>query len=166
VTAGQLPALVPLSERAWQAQVTQLAEMLGWDWAHWRAARTAHGWRTPVSGTLGEGFPDLLLVREVDRRMLLVELKSDAGQLTAPQRYVHACLRAAGLSVYTWRPRDWDAVVAALQASSEPSPVDMSGRNRPRLSPAAGTHRPAVARRMSVASTAGRFLPDHRKGHA
>jgi hypothetical protein len=46
--------------------------------------------------------------------MLLVELKSDVGRLTAPQRYVHACLRAAGLSVHTWRPRDWETVVAAL----------------------------------------------------
>lgn len=114
MTAGQLPALMPLSERVWQEQVVQLAELHGWQWAHWRAARTEHGWRTPVSGTLGEGFPDLLLIHERDRRLLLVELKSDTGRLSAPQQYVHACLKAAGLDVHVWRPRDWDQVVATL----------------------------------------------------
>jgi hypothetical protein len=113
MTAGQL-SMTPLSERAWQEQVTQLGALCGWDWAHWRAARTVHGWRTPVSGPLGEGFPDLVLVRQRDRRCLLVELKSDTGRLSPAQTTVHAVLRAAGLEVRVWRPRDWDEVVEVL----------------------------------------------------
>jgi hypothetical protein len=69
----------------------------------------------PVSGPLGEGFPDLILVRERDRRLVLVELKSDTGRLTPAQVRVHACLRAAGVTVVVWRPRDWDDVVEALR---------------------------------------------------
>jgi hypothetical protein len=114
MTPGQIAAVAPLSEREWQSQVTQLAELAGWQWAHWRAARTNRGWKTPVSGPLGEGFPDLLLVRVRDRRLLFVELKSDAGRLAPAQTAVHDVLRAAGLEVRVWRPRDWDQVVAEL----------------------------------------------------
>jgi VRR-NUC domain len=111
---GQL-SMIPLSERAWQEQVTQLAGMFDWGWVHFRAARTVHGWKTPIAGPLGEGWPDLVLVRERDQRLLLVELKSDKGVLNPAQIRVHACLRAAGLDVRVWRPRDWTAVVETLR---------------------------------------------------
>jgi hypothetical protein len=115
MSAGQLSALTPVTEREWQGQVTELADLCGWGWAHWRAARTVHGWRTPVSGPLGEGFPDLILCRQRDERFLLVELKSDGGRLSPHQVAVHATLRAAGLEVRVWRPRDWDQVVDELR---------------------------------------------------
>ncbi len=133
VTAGQMPALAPLTEREWQQQVTELAELCGWQWAHWRAARTEHGWRTPVSGTIGAGFVDLILIHPRRRQLLFVELKSDAGRLSDEQLGVHDVLRQAGLDVDVWHPRDWDQVVAALHEPGtgrvrEPAP----------LSPAAG----------------------------
>ncbi len=115
MTAGQLPALVPLSEREFMAQVVDLAMLLGWDWLHLRPARTAHGWVTPISGTLGAGFPDLTLVRVRDQRLLLVELKADRGTVRPEQHAVHGCLRAAGLDVRVWRPRDWDDIVEVLR---------------------------------------------------
>ena len=59
--------------------VTELATIYGWRWAHFRVARTKYGWRTAVSGPLGAGFPDLVLTRERDGRMLMVELKTDTG---------------------------------------------------------------------------------------
>jgi hypothetical protein len=68
-----------------------------------------------VSGPLGEGFPDLILVHERDRRLLLAELKTDRGALTPAQVRVHAYLRAAGLDVRVWKPRDWDNVVETLR---------------------------------------------------
>jgi VRR-NUC domain len=117
VTAGQLPILTILTEREWQRQVTDLAELYGWHWAHWRAARTEHGWRTPVSGSIGRGFVDLILVHPRRRRLLFVELKSDLGRLSREQGDVHAVLREAGLEVEVWRPRDWDRVVAAISES-------------------------------------------------
>jgi hypothetical protein len=49
-----------VTERDWQRQVTDAAELYGWQWAHFRPARTERGWRTPVSGPLGAGFPQVL----------------------------------------------------------------------------------------------------------
>lgn len=43
-------------ERQWQAQVIELARILGWRVAHFRPALTKHGWRTPVQAD-GAGFP-------------------------------------------------------------------------------------------------------------
>lgn len=107
--------LPPVREDAWQSTVTDLATLCGWRWAHFRPARTKDGWRTPVSGTLGRGFPDLVLARERDGRLLFVELKSDAGRVSAEQRAVHATLRAAGAEVHMWRPRDLDRVREVLR---------------------------------------------------
>ncbi len=45
-----------VSERGWQRQVTDAAELFGWTWCHFRPAMTTKGWRTPVSGPLGAGF--------------------------------------------------------------------------------------------------------------
>ena len=76
--ATALASLV--TEREWQGQVTQAAEMLGWTWCHFRPAMTTKGWRTPVSGPMGAGFPDLILCR--GDRLIMAELKSQDGRLT------------------------------------------------------------------------------------
>ena len=70
------------------AQVIQVAELYGWRWAHFRPARTSKGWRTPASGPLGAGWPDLVLTRERDGRMVLVELKVDDGRVSDDQSAV------------------------------------------------------------------------------
>ena len=44
-----------MTEREFQQQVTDLAELYGWAWAHFRPAQPTKGWRTPVSGPLGKG---------------------------------------------------------------------------------------------------------------
>ena len=108
-----------LSEAEFQRQVAELAELLGWRWAHFRPARTSKGWRTPASGPLGAGWPDLVLTRERDGRMVLVELKTDAGRVSDDQSAVLAYLdRVAAvhgwLYVGVWRPQDFDAIVEAL----------------------------------------------------
>jgi hypothetical protein len=46
-----------LSEAAFTDAVIELARLGGWRVAHFRPARTASGWRTPVQGD-GAGFPD------------------------------------------------------------------------------------------------------------
>jgi hypothetical protein len=114
MSAGQLP-IMPLTESEWQQQLVELAELHGWQWCHWRAARTAHGWRTPVSGPIGAGFPDLLLVHPRRQRVLFVEVKSDTGRLAPEQRAVHDVLRTAGLDVRVFRPADWDALIEVLR---------------------------------------------------
>ena len=50
-----------MSESALQDNVIELAHVLNYVVAHFRPARTAHGWVTPVSAD-GKGFPDLVLV--------------------------------------------------------------------------------------------------------
>lgn len=74
-----------MTELEFQNQVTELAEIYGWSWVHFRPAQTAKGWRTPVSGPLGAGWPDLVLIRERDRRLIFAELKRDGGTLSAQQ---------------------------------------------------------------------------------
>jgi hypothetical protein len=49
---------VPL-EQSFQSVVIEVARLTGWRVAHFRAARTAHGWRTPVTAD-GAGWPDLV----------------------------------------------------------------------------------------------------------
>ena len=103
------------TEAAFQAQVTQLAELCGWSWVHHRPAMTATSWRTPVSGPLGKGWPDLLLVRPSDLRVLAVELKRDGARTTPAQDAVLEILAASGIETWVWHPADWDALVAVLR---------------------------------------------------
>jgi hypothetical protein len=105
-------------ERDFQQQVTDLAELLGWSWAHFRPAQTAHGWRTAVSGPLGKGFPDLVLAHPRKVCVLFAELKArEKGQvakLSVDQQCVHDVLRMAGARVVIWTPADWDTIVNVL----------------------------------------------------
>jgi hypothetical protein len=100
-------------ERNFQGAVIDAARALGWTVAHFRAARTAHGWRTPVEAD-GKGFPDLCLVRD---RVVFVELKRAKGKLTREQAAWVTKLRWAGAEVYVWRPADWDDAVQVLKRS-------------------------------------------------
>ena len=88
MTTRLLPGRVPITEPDLMVAVTDLAALLGWTWVHHRPAQTQHGWRTPISGPLGKGWPDLVLVRIRDRRVVFAELKAQAGSLTAEQKSV------------------------------------------------------------------------------
>lgn len=95
-----------------------LAATLGWDHVHVRKARTAESWRTPTSGTMAAGWPDLVLVRTRDRRLIFAELKRETEQLRPEQLDVMQTLGAlAGefyigshsgvrIDVAVWRPSD------------------------------------------------------------
>ena len=108
-----------MSEAEFQRQVTDLAEVLGCSWAHFRPAQTKHGWRTPVSGPLGAGFPDFVLLRVRDRRLIFAELKREGQKPTANQAAVLAALGELGgwwfdqagtrglrVEVHVWHPSD------------------------------------------------------------
>lgn len=108
-----MTATVPrpkLTEAEFTAQVLELASVLGWRAAHFRPARTAQGWRTPVAGD-GRGFPDLILVRD---RVVAAELKVGRNCTTPEQDAWLEAFRGAGVPSYTWRPEDWDAIQATL----------------------------------------------------
>ena len=107
----------PISEADFLRQVTDLADLYGWRWVHFRPAQTLRGWRTPVSGPLGKGWPDLVLVKP-ERGVIFAELKGDKGRPTPEQAEVLRWLHLTGVgtcvSAYVWRPRDFDEVVRVL----------------------------------------------------
>lgn len=107
--------VAPISERDFQKLVTDLAEILGYEWAHFRPAQTARGWRTPVSGPLGQGFPDLVLIRRRDQRFLIAELKAEGAKPTKQQWGVLGAFEAAGISTYVWRPSDLERIQEVLR---------------------------------------------------
>ena len=105
----------PVTEAELQQLVTDAATAYGWSWLHIRAGRTMHGWRVPIEGPLGAGFPDLALVRPRDRRVMLLELKAAKGVVSAIQATKHELLRCAGLDVRVVRPGDVDALFEVLR---------------------------------------------------
>jgi hypothetical protein len=130
-TAAKLPAI---SETAFLGQVLELAALLGWEGVHFRAAWSTRGYRTPVQGSLGKGWPDLVLVRARDRRLIFAELKADTGKTTPEQDRVLEVLRAVTVdryafrdalgfrcleipraTVHVWRPRDFEAITELLR---------------------------------------------------
>lgn len=104
-----------MTEADLQRLVTDAAELYGWHWAHFRPAQTARGWRTPVSGTIGPGFPDLILARPRDHRLMFVELKSDVGKVNDQQRHVHEVLQASYAAVWVIRPKTFDDFLEHLR---------------------------------------------------
>ena len=98
-------------ENAFQQAVIELAQALGWKVAHFRAARTKDGWRTPVAAD-GAGWPDLVLVRD---RVIFAECKTLRGKMSPNQWQWRDCLLYARAEVYVWRPLDWDEIETILR---------------------------------------------------
>lgn len=90
-----------MSEKQWQAQVIDAARLLGW-----------HAYHTHDSRRSEPGWPDLALVRD---RLVMAELKTDTGRVSAAQQRWLDMLEAAGVEVHVWRPRDIDQVITTLQ---------------------------------------------------
>ena len=113
----QIDPLTLVSEKEWTKQVIDLAHAYKWRVAHFRAAMTKHGWRTPVQAD-GKGFPDLVLVRR--DRLIFAELKAGGGNLSKEQKdWLIACeIVARGLlniKVFCWYPSDFDDVQRILK---------------------------------------------------
>jgi hypothetical protein len=99
------------TEAQFQGYVIQLAEVYGWDVAHF--AKCPGKNYTPAVGNIGRGFPDLLLVR--DTEAMFVELKTNEGKVQPHQREVHRKLQIAGFRVEVWRPMDRDVLEKVLR---------------------------------------------------
>ena len=95
----------PASEKEWQRQVEDVLIHAGWDYLHVFPLRTQHGWRTPTSGTLAKGWPDLIAFR--DGIVLFIEAKRD-GRYPEPEQYeVLVTLANERLGpVWVVRPKD------------------------------------------------------------
>ncbi len=97
-----LVAAPPVTERDWQRQVLDLADLLGWKCYHtWLSARSC------------PGFPDLVLVRS--GRILFAELKSARGKVTpAQEEWLQILGTVENVEVYVWRPDDLEDVARTL----------------------------------------------------
>jgi hypothetical protein len=97
-----------------QDQIVELAHMLGWKAAHFRAAISGRGkWATPVEYD-AEGFPDLILVRE---RLIAIEVKRETGdKMSERQTLWQGWLEAAGVDFYLARPSNFEEIAAVLMA--------------------------------------------------
>lgn len=103
-----------VTERDFQAAVIETAHVFGWRVAHFRPARTAHGWRTAVAGD-GSGFPDLVLLHPGRREIIARELKATGGKLSREQAQWLADLEACGVDSGVWCPDDWDEIERTLR---------------------------------------------------
>jgi len=91
-----------ISEKHWQDDVLEIANLFGW-----RAYHTFDSRRSQP------GFPDLILVRPPV--VIAAELKTDKGRITLAQREWLAVLeRCDRIQTRLWRPQDRDQVLADL----------------------------------------------------
>jgi hypothetical protein len=105
---------IAVSEAQFQKQVTDLAELNGWQWLHVVRMGNARGeWRTPTTGPLGKGWPDLFMVK--GSQIIFVELKGSRGLLTPHQSQV-LYDSLAHFRTYVWRPGDWAQIMDVLCA--------------------------------------------------
>lgn len=89
-----------LTEKEWQGQVVQLARTLGWRHYHtYRSTRSPSGW------------PDLALCRD---RLVLLELKTAHGKVSAAQADWIRALHHAGAEIYVARPRHLQTLATLL----------------------------------------------------
>jgi hypothetical protein len=106
------------TERDLQRAAIDLAHIFGWRVAHFRPAKTAKGWRTPVEAD-GKGFPDLLLVR--GDQIKVRELKAGRNKPTADQSEWLAAFTAAGIDAAVWTAADIpDGIVEELRSKVTP----------------------------------------------
>ena len=95
-----------------QPVLADAAELGGWRRAHFRPARTAHGWRT-AGQYEAAGFPDLILVR--GRDLLAWELKSERGRVSVDQLdWLSALAEVSVVDARVIRPADIDDCIARL----------------------------------------------------
>jgi hypothetical protein len=100
-----------MNETEWQKQVLKTAHTLGWHSMH--IGRTGKHQAVGAKGTLGTGWPDLVLVK--GGRMVIAELKTDASYLTEEQKRVISVLYGVpGIEVHIWRPADFGLIIDTL----------------------------------------------------
>lgn len=96
------------TEAHFTTRVIQYARLCGWLVVHYRPARTAKGWATPLEGD--RGCPDVILAR--NGQVLLIELKAKRGTLGPGQR---EWLDALGPHGMLCRPADEEALQEILR---------------------------------------------------
>lgn len=109
-----------LTEKQFSQQIEDLLKLYGWRWCHFRPAKTKYGWRTALSGH--QGFPDYIATKS--SRLIIFEIKSEKGKMSNDQLLWYLALNLVSgsshgcISVYIWRPSDFDSIVEVLKWDS------------------------------------------------
>lgn len=94
----------PISERAWQGTIARLARQHNYLYYHTFDSR-----RSP------SGFVDCVLAKP-GKPLLMVELKTDTGQVTPAQAaWLEALQGATGIVAACWRPKDLEEICRLLR---------------------------------------------------
>ena len=105
-----IPAERMPNETALTNWVIDKCDELGWRVSHFRPARTADGWVTPLQGD--KGWPDIVALR--GERQVVAELKH-ATQVDPDQElWLEAFRQIPGTEVYVWRTGDEEAILEVL----------------------------------------------------
>jgi hypothetical protein len=92
-----------ITEREFQRQVTDLADLLGWAFYHPQLSKWSE-----------RGWPDLALVRPP--RLVFAELKRESGKTTPHQdRWLGLLRGVPGVEVFLWRPSDLETIADVLR---------------------------------------------------
>jgi hypothetical protein len=102
---GGTAASGKMTEKAWQAEVVKLAQMLGWTVVHWR-----------YHLGMEDGFPDLECFHP-QHGVIWLELKTYRGTVSAAQVAWIDRIRASGNRAWVLYPDDTDALLAILQGN-------------------------------------------------
>lgn len=101
IPAAALKARTRLTEKAFMAQVVQLAKLTGWLVYH------THDSRRSVAG-----FPDLFLLRR--ERVVCAELKVGNAKPTTAQLQWLTAMNRAGIPAFVWTPDSWPTIESVL----------------------------------------------------
>jgi len=93
------------SETGFQNAIVELAKTFGWEMKY----------HTKFSFYSDKGFPDLVLGRRKDKRIIFIELKRENGKTTKDQDKWLEFLQFIGQEVYLWRPSDWSEIEKVLR---------------------------------------------------
>lgn len=101
-----------------QDEVIDHLQQLGYLVAHFRPAKVMRGgvekYETPI-GADGKGWPDLVAVHPMTKRVLVAELKSESGTVKEPQlEWLRAWQGVPGAIVTVLRPSSWDDLKGLL----------------------------------------------------
>ena len=101
-------------EANFQRAVIDMAHLYGWRVAHFRRARKANGWSTPVAAD-GKGFPDLFCVRPQTGHRLAAELKVPPNKVSVEQNDWLDALELSGIPAFVWTPAEWVEIESVLK---------------------------------------------------
>ncbi len=101
ITASAPKLAETVTEKQFMQAVTAEAKRLGWKVFHVHDSRRSES-----------GWPDLAMVRE---RLVLAELKTATGQLSAAQQTWIEALQRADVEVHIWKPNDFERILEILK---------------------------------------------------